>query len=143
MPSRRKFVSAAGASVAAALLDVACGAGAGGFGLANCTPPANGSTVTTPLPDIGGTVAIDGVGLGCQGVAVTRLSATSVVAVSRQCTHQGCTLALPGSPGGTLFCPCHGSRFTPSGGVLLGPAIAPLQTYPAQIGGTNVIVTVS
>jgi cytochrome b6-f complex iron-sulfur subunit len=94
------------------------------------------------LPAIGATKILSGIGLGGQGIAVTRLSATAVVAVSLQCTHQGCTLAVA-SGTGVLQCPCHGSVFTTSGATVSGPAGGPLQMYPATIdSATNeVIVT--
>ena len=85
------------------------------------------------LPAIGATAVISGIGLGGQGIAVTRLSATAVVAVSLQCTHQGCTLGVAGVTGSFLQCPCHGSVFTTSGVNVSGPAGGPLLTYPATI----------
>ena len=54
-----------------------------------------------------------------------------------QCTHAGCTLALPGSSGGQLFCPCHGSLFTVQGAVVQGPASASLHKFAASIDATN------
>ena len=95
------------------------------------------SVVKVPLMNVGQTVGVDGVGQGGQGIAVTRLSATSVVAVSRQCTHQGCTVALPTSAGGQLFCPCHGSLFTVQGSVVQGPATTALRTFAATIDTVN------
>jgi len=41
-------------------------------------------------------------------------------AISAICTHLGCTVAM--QEGGGFFCPCHGSRFDPSGAVVSGPA---------------------
>lgn len=49
--------------------------------------------------------------------------AAGLYAVSAVCTHLGCTVAR--SPEG-FACPCHGSRFGPSGKVLGGPAPRPL-----------------
>ncbi|MEV7970842.1 Rieske (2Fe-2S) protein [Sphaerisporangium sp. NPDC088356] len=46
-------------------------------------------------------------------------------AFSAKCTHQGCAVASVS--GGTINCPCHGSRFTIStGAVARGPAERPL-----------------
>ncbi|MET8146140.1 Rieske (2Fe-2S) protein [Sphaerisporangium sp. NPDC005288] len=46
-------------------------------------------------------------------------------AFSAKCTHQGCAVASVS--GGTINCPCHGSRFSIStGAVARGPADRPL-----------------
>ena len=74
-------------------------------------------------------------------LAVTRMSQTEVVAVSRICTHEGCTVNLPTSAGATLDCPCHGSRFRTTGQVVNGPAARALFQFPARIQGNEVIIT--
>ncbi len=45
-------------------------------------------------------------------------------AISAICTHLGCTVAA--QEGGGYFCPCHGSRFDPTGKNISGPAPKPL-----------------
>jgi cytochrome b6-f complex iron-sulfur subunit len=50
--------------------------------------------------------------------------AGELYAISAICTHLGCTVAT--QEGGGFFCPCHGSRFGPSGAVVAGPAPRPL-----------------
>lgn len=132
VPTRRSFLSVLGAAAGLA----ACG---------ESSAPSAGTltgTFRAPLPDVGQTVAINNAGAGGQGIAVTRLTTNSVVAVSRRCTHQGCTVGLPSSPGANMNCPCHGSVFTTQGQVVSGPAQSNLTTYPAVIEGNEVVITV-
>jgi Rieske Fe-S protein len=99
--------------------------------------------VRVPLMEVGQTVAaaVSLVGGLTTPLAVTRLSASEVAAVSRICTHQGCTVALPSSAGGTLDCPCHGSRFRTNGQVVNGPAARALSSFPAVIRGNEVVIS--
>lgn len=134
MPGRRLFVSA----VASALAGLRCGGAAGPTDPLAPPRPAP-RTIAVPLMAVGETVAVfDGDLL----LAVTRLTAGTVAAVSRVCTHQGCTVLLPAAAAQTLDCPCHGSRFTTAGSVVQGPATRALASYPARIEGGQVLVTV-
>jgi glycine/D-amino acid oxidase-like deaminating enzyme/nitrite reductase/ring-hydroxylating ferredoxin subunit len=60
-------------------------------------------------------------------VAVSRDDAGVLHAVSPACTHLGCDVAW-NSAEKSWDCPCHGSRFTPEGGVINGPAVSDLAT---------------
>ncbi|MEV0582676.1 Rieske (2Fe-2S) protein [Nonomuraea sp. NPDC050310] len=52
---------------------------------------------------------------------VTRPSKDVFRCFTAKCTHQGCTLS--GVSGGTINCPCHGSKFhLATGAVVRGPA---------------------
>ncbi len=144
MPTRREFVLTGGA-VAAVVA-----AGCGGSSPMAPSPPSPTPTATpgapnqvrAPLPPVGETVAASGELLGLAvPLAVTRLSEATVVAVTRICTHMGCTVGLPSAPGRTLDCPCHGSRFLVTGQVVNGPAARPLASFPAVIDGSQVVVT--
>lgn len=81
-------------------------------------------TVTQNLSEIGpGEGGI--VTTGDQKVAVYRAPDGAVTTVSATCTHMGCTVRW--NPAETTWdCPCHGSRFAPTGEVLNGPAERPL-----------------
>jgi Rieske Fe-S protein len=151
MPNRREFV--VGGAAAAVAVTAGCGGGGGPAGpstpAAQPTPgpsptasPTSSNILRVPLPAVGQTVEATGTLLGQPlPIAVTRLSETVVLAVSRICTHEGCTVNLPTSSGGTLNCPCHGSRFQTNGTVVNGPAARSLGSFPAQIEGGQVVIT--
>jgi Rieske Fe-S protein len=93
-----------------------------------------GETVAASVNLVGGLVT---------PLAVTRVSQAEAVTVSRVCTHESCTVALPGAAGGTLDCPCHGSRFRTNGTVINGPATRALSQFPTRIVGNEVVVSTS
>ena len=81
----------------------------------------DGSGVENVPRGEGKVIKLDG-----QRVAVHRRDDGSVVKVSAVCTHMGCLVRWNNAER-TWDCPCHGSRFTPDGLVLGGPAEAPLE----------------
>jgi glycine/D-amino acid oxidase-like deaminating enzyme/nitrite reductase/ring-hydroxylating ferredoxin subunit len=58
-------------------------------------------------------------------VAAYRSESGALTLRSATCTHMGCLVAWNAAER-TWDCPCHGSRFTPHGDVISGPAEAPL-----------------
>ena len=123
--------------------------GAGGVAvLAGCatygsTPPdapaaapqtGGGATVVARTGDIpvgGGRILAD------QRIVLTQPQQGTIKAFSAVCTHQGCTVAEV--RGGTINCPCHGSRFrVADGSVAGGPAPAPLAAVPLKIDGNDI-----
>ena len=79
------------------------------------------STVRTLRPGEGKVLTIGGKAVACH-----RTDAGELVKVSAVCTHMGCLVRWNVSDR-TWDCPCHGSRFTPDGLVLGGPAEASLE----------------
>ncbi|MGZ4208536.1 MAG: universal stress protein [Actinomycetota bacterium] len=81
-------------------------------------------TVTQALTEIakgeGGIISVDG-----QKVAAYRTPDGELIGLSPKCTHLGCTVGW-NSAEKSWDCPCHGSRFHPTGEVLNGPAAKPL-----------------
>lgn len=56
------------------------------------------------------------------------------------CTHLGCT--FPWNPVDEQFqCPCHGSRYTPDGMVVRGPANRPLKLVRVAVRGDRIWVS--
>jgi nucleotide-binding universal stress UspA family protein/nitrite reductase/ring-hydroxylating ferredoxin subunit len=72
-------------------------------------------------PGEGGIVAT-----GDHKVAVYRDPRGNLHTRSAKCTHMGCTVKWNPTEK-TFDCPCHGSRFSPTGDVVNGPAARPLE----------------
>lgn len=116
----------------------------------NPTGPSNGNdeislTVDISLAEnqalnvIGGTIALTSNDLDDSGIFVIRKSESEVIAFSRECTHQGCTVNV--FFGNNATCGCHGSMYNKSGEVVNGLATKPLKEYAATLSGN--IVTIS
>ncbi len=69
-------------------------------------------------------------------------SGNSFNALSPICTHQGCLITNYDSGSSQFVCPCHGSRFNVTGGVVSGPAASPLQSYKVQFVSNTLTVNV-
>ena len=74
-------------------------------------------------------------------ILFVRDSETSVRAIHSVCTHQKCTVGY-NPKAGRIECGCHKSAFGLDGKVLDGPAPRPLATYPADLKGDRVVVSV-
>ncbi len=136
--SRRALLR--GLGLAATGLVVLAGCQPGGAALGNvtaCGPetcvdladPAN-----TPLATVGGSLLVQ---VGSDTVMLMRIDATTVLAVSAICTHNGCTIDYVAGDQ-TLRCPCHGAHFGSDGHVISGPTNRRLRQYTASLA-ENVI----
>jgi cytochrome b6-f complex iron-sulfur subunit len=73
-------------------------------------------------------------------ILIARTSNEMVVALSKNCTHQGTELVFR-SAQGDLFCNNHGSAFNTNGTVKVGPAATALRVFPANLNNNVVTVT--
>jgi Rieske Fe-S protein len=71
------------------------------------------------------------------GIVISQPTAGKFVAFSATCTHQGCTVGEVS--GGTINCPCHGSKFAiADGAVANGPAQKPLPARAITVAGNEI-----
>jgi Rieske Fe-S protein len=107
---------------------------AGGNAQAPAGPAGTVLGAASAVPVGGGTIFAD------QSVVVTQPTAGTFKAFSAICTHQGCTVSSVS--GGTINCPCHGSKFTiADGSVAGGPAKRPLPGKQVNESGGQLSVS--
>jgi cytochrome b6-f complex iron-sulfur subunit len=73
---------------------------------------------------------------------LARLAGGGFLAMSRECTHLGCTVPWIASEG-RFVCPCHASAYDINGDVVSPPAPRPLDLYEVRIENGIVKVDVS
>jgi Rieske Fe-S protein len=105
-------------------------AGSGSGAAASNGPPVLAKT--TDIPVGGGKI------LTAKKIVITQPQAGSFHAFTAVCTHQGCIVGTVS--GGTINCPCHGSKFNISNGAVVnGPAASPLAPVSIQVQGTSIV----
>ena len=89
---------------------------------------------TSDIPVGGGKILTD------KKIVITQPKSGEFHAFSAVCTHAGCTVGSVS--GGTINCPCHGSRFNiTNGSVVNGPAASPLPPVGIKVQGTSIVQT--
>ncbi|MEU1814502.1 Rieske (2Fe-2S) protein [Streptomyces roseifaciens] len=117
--TRRSVVAAAGAAGLVTVLAACGGGGDGGKDEGGGRTAGGELAKAADIPEGGGKVFPD------RKVVVTQPVKGEFKAFSAVCTHQGCV--VKDVSGGTINCPCHGSRFRiADGSVQGGPAQGPL-----------------
>ena len=150
--SRRTLLACAGAACAAALAGCARynsnsgGINAGQAAQSSSAPAAaaggssgaaasSGGVVlakTTDIPVGGGKILTD------KKIVITEPQSGTFKAFTAVCTHQGCIVNTVS--GGTINCPCHGSKFSiVNGSVVNGPAPSPLAPVSIEVQGTSIV----
>jgi Rieske Fe-S protein len=111
--------------------------------------PSNGTTTPPPagvnfIIDLNTTLVAVGSSMVQSGVIIVRLATGNVpasfTAVQVACTHQGTSINYEAS-GNKFVCPNHGSNFSTSGAVTLGPAASALKQYNVSISGNMMTIT--
>ena len=140
----RRAVLAGAAGIAAVSVMAACGddggtdggAGSGGNNAGGNGGKTGGNSSlpkTTDVPVGGGVV------VAAADVVITQPSAGQFKAFSATCTHQGCTVNQVA--GGTINCPCHGSKFAVADGTpTTGPAKKPLPPKAVKVQGDSIVL---
>ncbi|RZL76018.1 MAG: Rieske (2Fe-2S) protein [Rhodococcus sp. (in: high G+C Gram-positive bacteria)] len=132
---RRTVIAGIGAAAAAlaagsALFSRRRTSAAPGGSAGPAVKPASATVPTGNVPVGGGAVLGD--------VVVTQPSGGDFRGFSSTCTHAGCTVS--DVSGGTINCPCHGSKFNLDGSVHTGPASAPLAPRSVSVQGDSVVI---
>lgn len=143
--SRQKAILGAGLGLIATAL-AACttygkkpeAAGTAATSTAEATP-GTGAPGPAPAEAIAKTADVPvGSGVIVDEVVVTQPSAGVFKGFSSTCTHAGC--AVNEVAGGTINCPCHGSKFNLDGTVANGPATRPLDAQAVTVQGDSIVL---
>ena len=87
---------------------------------------------TSDVPVGGGKILAD------KKIVLTQPKSGEFHGFSAVCTHAGCTVGSVS--GGTINCPCHGSKFNiTTGAVVNGPAASPLPAVSIKVQGTSIV----
>jgi Rieske Fe-S protein len=152
IPTRRTVVAAAGAAGLVATL-AACGDGSNDSSKDAGSPGASGGDQSqssggdtggdtgggTGGKDLGSAadIPVGGGKVIDKKVVVTQPTKGDFRAFSAICTHQGCPVSAV--EGGTINCPCHGSKYSiEDGSVKGGPAPKPLSKLNVKVEGGSI-----
>lgn len=134
--NRKEFFAKVGFGAATVLLPTYIA------GLATSCSSNNEESTTAPttvdfIIDIStGSLATDGGFLVSKNIVVARVDATTFLAVSAACTHDGTNVNYVSSSK-TFNCPNHGANFSSTGNHLNGPGAGNLKQYNVTLSGNS------
>ena len=102
---------------------------------------ANGAVTVTvdtasPLANVGGAALVQS---SAGNFLVSRSAQDTFVALTAICTHEQCTVT--GFESAHYTCPCHGSQYSTTGQVLMGPATRALQQFATRFTAPTLTIT--
>jgi Rieske Fe-S protein len=142
--TRREFLGHCGSALQALAIAGTLGPLIAACETTEVTAPTTGETIDigVGLLDADGKFLVsDETGPDGMKILVVRKDASTYLAMSMRCTHEGCEVGAPS--GGQIVCPCHLSRYNMEGAVLNGPAQSPLRRYSTTYDATRRVLTVS
>jgi cytochrome b6-f complex iron-sulfur subunit len=148
--TRREFCARTCQAVSLLALGVAvpaCGGSSTAPSSAPALPSVSGTLVNrtltitvdaaSPLAAVGGAATVTA---STGAYLVARTTQSECVTVTAVCTHEGC--AVSGFANSRYVCPCHGSEFSTTGAVVMGPASSALRQFPTTFSSNVVTISV-
>jgi cytochrome b6-f complex iron-sulfur subunit len=139
---RKDFLAQLGLT-SAAIFAGACLSGCskddGGTPGGGSNPPANVDFTINLSDSAYSTLNTPGGYIYQSGVIVAQTLSGQFIAVAQKCTHEGSTIVFEGN-NNRFYCPNHGSTYSTTGAVTLGPAPDALKKYNTALTGTNLRV---
>jgi cytochrome b6-f complex iron-sulfur subunit len=135
---RRTFLVQSGILAAIAALN-ACGLSSGGDVTAP-NVPSNTSISISNYPSLANVGGVAIVTIGSAPLAIVRTGASSFVALSRVCPHQGGIVQLQSNE---FICPQHGATFNLSGTWIGGQRTNSLHSYMTSYDSASGTLTIS
>lgn len=134
--TRRRVVTGTAVGAVGVPLLVACGSGDGDSGAdssGETESAGSGPLVATSEVPVGG-----GVIVADRNLVATQPTEGTFKVFSAICTHRNCPVSKV--TGGSIDCPCHGSRFSiEDGSVIQGPATSPLEEVTFEVTGGEIV----
>jgi cytochrome b6-f complex iron-sulfur subunit len=133
---RRTFLAQSAVMAAVAAL-AACGVTGSDFTAPTLTSPTTFKLSDEPsLANVGGVALVS---IASSPFAIVRTGASSFVALSRVCPHQG---SIVNATATGFLCPNHGAQFSSTGSWVGGQPTSSMRSYPTSYDATSGTITI-